>query len=76
MTVCAGMLQTNLWCCDHKWFSEVTEHLPSQDMEIVAWYSALSNLKIDVLRVQVVKARIVIVYRRIHILQEPFNMAS
>jgi len=31
-------------------------HLPSQDMEVVRGHSALSNLKIDVLRVQLLES--------------------
>lgn len=76
MTVCTGVLKTNLWCCDYEWFSKVTKHLPSQDVEIVAGHGALSDLEVDVLGVQVVKARIVVVSRGIHVLKESFNMAS
>jgi len=50
--------------------------LPPQDVEIVARHGALSDLEVDVLGVQVVKARIVVVSRGIHVLKESFNMAS
>jgi len=45
-------------------------------VEIVARHGALSDLEVYVLGVQVVKARIVVVSRGIHVLKESLNMAS
>jgi len=50
------VLEPNFRGGHDQWLSESSVHLPSQDMEVVRGHSALSNLKIDVLRVQLLES--------------------
>ena len=47
------VLQSNFWSGHDQRLSVRSQHLTTQDMEIVGWSCALSNLEINVLRVQV-----------------------
>ena len=49
------MLKTDLWRCNYKRLAVVSQHLSSQNMEVVSWSGALSNLEVDILSRQVVK---------------------
>ena len=48
------VLQSDLRCCNHKWFAVVSVHLASQDMIVVGWHCALSKLEVDALSRQII----------------------
>ena len=47
------MLQSYFWSGQDQGFAVRSQHLTAEDVEIVGWGRALSNLEIDVLGVQV-----------------------
>ena len=71
------MLETDLRSCKYQRLAIISQHLPSQQVEIVGWHCHLSYLEIDVLPCKVVVEAIqCVVGLGIHILEESLNMAS
>ena len=71
------VLQTDLRAGNYQGLPEVSQHLASQNMEVIGRHGGLSNLEIDVLRSKVVKSTIFgIVGLRVDILKESLDMAS
>lgn len=70
------MLETNLGGSYNHRFSEVSEHLSPQQVEVIGWHGALSELEVDVLCGQVIEGTFGIVCLTIDVLQETFHVAG
>jgi len=71
------VFESYLWSCYDQRFSEVSQHLPPQNMEIIGRHCHLSYLEIDVLSSEVVIGPTdTVVCLRVDVLQEPFNVAG
>ena len=53
--LCSWMLETNLRSGEDQWFPKVSMHLSSQDVEVVGWCGALSELEINRLSCQIIE---------------------
>jgi len=70
------VFKADLGCSNNHRLSKVTEHLSSQEMEVVSWHSALSELKVNILCSQVIVGSCRIVSLTVNVLQETLDVTS
>ena len=72
------VLQADLGSCQNERLSEVSVHLPSEQVEVVRWGGTLSNLEVDVLGCQGLVCMHIsgIICVGVDVLEEPLHVAS